>query len=82
MEQWNRRYGLWVQKGAKGIAVIDEDYTDRTRLKFYFDYSDTRPGNVKSVKPSIWDMPSNWCGNVTYITNILTFIEIWLYSRL
>lgn len=64
MEQWNRRYGLWIQKGAKGIAVIDEDYTNRTRLKFYFDYSDTRPGKVKSVKPPIWDVPSNRYDNV------------------
>lgn len=64
MEQWNRRYGLWIQKGAKGIAVIDEDYTNRTRLKFYFDYSDTRPGKVKSLKPPIWDVPSNWYDNV------------------
>lgn len=64
MEQWNRRYGLWIQKGAKGIAVIDEDYTNRTRLKFYFDYSDTRPGKVKSVKPPIWDIPSHRYDNV------------------
>lgn len=64
MEQWNRRYGLWIQKGAKGIAVIDEDYTNRTRLKFYFDYSDTRPGKVKSVKPPIWDVPSHRYDNV------------------
>ncbi|MDY4278267.1 MAG: hypothetical protein SOX68_04875, partial [Faecalicoccus sp.] len=64
MEQWNRRYGLWIQKGAKGIAVLDEDYTNRTRLKFYFDYSDTRPGKVKSVKPPIWDVPSHRYDNV------------------
>ena len=24
MEQWNRKYGLWVKSGSKGIAVIDE----------------------------------------------------------
>ena len=64
MEQWNRRYGLWVRKGAKGIAVIDEDYTGRTRLKFYFDYSDTRPGKAMSVKPPIWDVTSNLFDNV------------------
>ena len=64
MEQWNRRYGLWIQKGAKGIAVIDEDYTNRTRLKFYFDYSDTRPGKVKLLKPPIWIVPPPLFENV------------------
>ena len=64
MEQWNRRYGLWIRKGAKGIAVIDENYAGRTRLKFYFDYSDTRPGKTMSVKPPIWDVASNLFDNV------------------
>lgn len=64
IEQWNRRYGLWIRKGAKGIAVLDEDYTNRTWLKFYFDYSDTRPGKVKSVKPPIWEVPFHLFDNV------------------
>ena len=55
MEQWNRRYGLWVKAGSKGIAVLDEQYSESTRLKYYFDVSDTRPGRAYTPPP-IWEM--------------------------
>lgn len=29
MEDWNMRYGRWVARGAKAIAVFDENYASR-----------------------------------------------------
>ena len=29
---WNQRYGLWVNKGAKGIAMFDQEHTGRSTL--------------------------------------------------
>ena len=40
MELWNRKMNRWVNRGAKGIALIDDSGT-RTRLRYVFDVSDT-----------------------------------------
>ena len=40
LELWNNKMGRWVNRGAKGIALID-DSTDLPRLKYVFDVSDT-----------------------------------------
>ena len=40
MEIWNNRMGRWVNRGAKGIALID-DSTHRKTLRYVFDLSDT-----------------------------------------
>lgn len=56
MEQWNRKYGLWVKSGSKGIAVIDEQFVGSTRLKYYFDISDTRRTRHSSISPAIWEL--------------------------
>lgn len=37
---WNNRFNRMVNRGAKGIAVVD-DSTDNPKLKYYFDISDT-----------------------------------------
>ena len=42
LELWNNKMGRWVNRGAKGIALID-DSTDLPRLKYVFDVSDTHP---------------------------------------
>ena len=44
MERWNRTYGRWVNRGAKGIAVFDSSHNARSGLKYYFDISDTHKG--------------------------------------
>lgn len=54
MEAWNKRYGLWVKQGSKGIAVFDPDYSS-ARIKYYFDIADTR--KTKFYRPvPIWFM--------------------------
>lgn len=54
---WNQRFGRWVNRGATGIAVFDREYAGRSRLKYYFDISDThgsryaRPIPIWTVQP-------------------------------
>lgn len=55
IELWNERMGRWVNRGAKGIALID-DSGERPRLKYVFDVSDTHPGNYRALTPRLWRM--------------------------
>ena len=59
IEGWNKRFGRWVNRGAKGIAVFDKQYTGRSRLKYYFDISDTHHGRHTRPVP-IWNMRPEW----------------------
>ncbi len=52
---WNQRFGRWVNRGATGIAVFDGEYNGRSRLKYYFDISDTHPSRFARRVP-IWTM--------------------------
>lgn len=55
MEDWNKRYGLWIRPGSKGIAVFDDEYQGAARLKYYFDISDTKTTQFYRPVP-IWSM--------------------------
>ncbi len=55
MEKWNTQFGRWVNKGAKGIAVFDGEHDGSTRLKHYFDISDTHAGQNARPVP-LWQM--------------------------
>ena len=51
LELWNRVFNRWVNRGAKGIALID-DRSDRPHLRHVFDVSDT---NNRYDEPfSLW----------------------------
>ena len=52
---WNQRFGRWVNRGATGIAVFDGDAVGRSRLKYYFDISDTHESRFARPVP-IWTM--------------------------
>lgn len=52
---WNQRFGRWVNRGATGIAVFDGDSIGRSRLKYYFDISDTHESRFSRPVP-IWTM--------------------------
>jgi N12 class adenine-specific DNA methylase len=43
MEFWNKRYKRWVNKGAKGIPLLDMMDDGNYRMKYVFDVSDTHP---------------------------------------
>ena len=57
MEGWNRKFGRWVKRDSKGIAVFDKS-AGAMRLKYYFDVSDTKEGKYKRlVRPvSLWQI--------------------------
>ena len=64
IEKWNRQFGRWVNRGATGIAVFNTDTASRTRLKYYFDISDTHPGRFASRVP-VWEMRREYESAVT-----------------
>ena len=57
MEKWNEKFGRWVKRDSKGIAVFDKN-AKTMRLKYYFDISDTREGRYKRlVRPvPLWEV--------------------------
>ena len=59
IELWNNRMGRWVNRGAKGIALID-DSGRRPTLKYVFDVSDTHPGNYRALTPRLWRMDTQY----------------------
>ena len=55
IEQWNKIFGRWVNRGARGIAVFADENRSRQRLTHYFDISDTHESRYSRTVP-IWDM--------------------------
>lgn len=54
IEIWNEKMHCWVNKGAKGIALIDEDsFSD---LKYVFDISDVHKARRIGCFPNLWEM--------------------------
>ena len=49
------RFGRWVNRGAKGIAVFEDADRSRQRLIHYFDISDTHESRYSRPVP-IWEM--------------------------
>ena len=57
LELWNQKMSRWVNRGAKGIALLD-DTGPRTRLRYVFDIADThlvRGGRT----PLLWNLNSH-----------------------
>lgn len=63
MASWNRRFGRWINKGAKGIALLDVSNQNYPRLKYVFDVSDTHEGDQAKEVP-IWHMKDDYTDNV------------------
>ena len=51
IEQWNRIFGRWVNRGARGIAVFADENRTRQRLTHYFDISDTHESRYSRTVP-------------------------------
>ncbi len=51
---WNHRMNCWINRGAKGIALIDESRYGK--LKYVFDVSDVHKGRWRGRLPYLWDM--------------------------
>ncbi len=50
---WNRRFGRWVNRGSKGIAMLESDHNGQARIRYYFDIADTHEGRHPRPVP-IW----------------------------
>lgn len=68
IERWNERFGRWVNKGARGIAVFADENRSRQRLKHYFDISDTHESRYSKPVP-VWQM------NPAYTEEIIDALE-------
>lgn len=57
IERWNQRFGRWVNRGAKGIAVFDREHPNR--LRYYFDLADTHETRMSRPVP-LWQVRSEY----------------------
>ena len=56
IEIWNDKMHCWVNKGAKGIALIDEEGSPYTGLRYVFDISDVHKARRIGRFPQLWEM--------------------------
>lgn len=68
IEKWNKQFGRWVNKGATGIAVFDDEHNGNYRLKHYFDISDTHGSRFTRPVP-LWQIEQR------YETEVIESIE-------
>lgn len=54
IEAWNKQVGRWVNRGAKGIALLSED-NGYTNLRYVFDIADTNSKFGNSFR--LWSVP-------------------------
>ena len=61
MKVWNGKFGRWVKRDSKGIAVFDKD-SPKLRLKYYYDVSDTQEGRYRRLlRPvPLWEVPEEY----------------------
>ena len=55
MEIWNEKMFCWVNRGAKGIALLDRE-SERPRLKYVFDVSDVHKARRIGKDPYLWEL--------------------------
>ena len=83
LDTWNQKVGRWVNRGAKGIALID-DTAQPERLRYVFDIADTHA--VRGAPdPYIWrleDRHKDWflaylssTYNLTDVSSIMLALE-------
>lgn len=63
IERWNRSFGRWVNRGARGIAVFADENRERQRLTHYFDISDTHESRYSRPVP-LWNMRQEYEADV------------------
>ena len=55
MEIWNEKMFCWVNRGAKGIALLDRE-SERPRLKYVFDVTDVHKARRIGKAPYLWEL--------------------------
>ena len=63
IDDWNQKFGRWVNRGAHGIAVFEDADQRRQRLVHYFDISNTHPSRFSRRVP-IWQMRDEYTAEV------------------
>ena len=56
IEVWNEKMHCWVNRGAKGIALLDEEGSPYTGLRYVFDISDVHKARRIGRFPQLWEM--------------------------
>lgn len=56
IEIWNEKMHCWVNRGAKGIALIDEEGNTHSGLRYVFDISDVHKAKRIGRFPQLWEM--------------------------
>ena len=51
---WNERMFCWVNKGSKGIALLDKESPEKNMLKYVFDVSDVHKAKRIGRDPNLW----------------------------
>ena len=54
IDVWNTRMHCWVNRGAKGIALLDD--TRKKKLRYVFDISDVHKAKRIGIFPTLWEM--------------------------
>ena len=60
LELWNEKMNCWVNKGAQGIALIDEEGVHRSGLKYVFDVKDVHEARFIGHKPNAASRAGSW----------------------
>ena len=61
IDTWNKKVKRWVNKGAKGIALLEEN-SGKNYLKYVFDVSDTH--NYRSTNLNLWKIDERYQKNI------------------
>ena len=55
LEVWNEKMNCWVNRGAKGIALLDTEHS-YSKLKYVFDVSDVHKARRIGRDPNLWEL--------------------------
>lgn len=58
MDLWNNRFNRWVNKGARGIQIVDDDVYP-PKVRYVFDISDTHPTKYTVQDVKLWQFDKN-----------------------
>ena len=77
MEIWNKRMYRWINRGSRGIALIDNTSGSKTKLRYVFDIQDTHKVKNLGRDPKLWEMlPAGEQLSAEYLQNQFSLEEV------
>ena len=77
MEIWNKRMYRWINRGSRGIALIDNTSGPRMKLRYVFDIQDTHKVKNLGRDPKLWEMiPAGEQLSAEYLQNQFSLEEV------